>query len=294
MPAGPMPAAEVDVTEALVRRLLTEQHPDLAERPLELVAFGWDNVVYRLGDDLVVRLPRRQMGVPLIEHEQRWLPELARHLPLPVPAPVRVGHAADGYPWPWSICPWLPGAIAAEQPPADQADAASALGAFVAALHRPAPADAPSNPVRGIPLAERAELTERFLHALEGTIDTAAARRRWAEALEVPPWPGPLLWLHGDLHPANLLVADGHLSAVIDFGDMCGGDPATDLAVAWMLFDADHRPAFRAAAGDVDDDTWRRAEGWALAIGAACLSNSADHPVVAAIGRRTLTALHLL
>src|SRR5690349_9653047 len=114
-----MPAAEVAIDEALVRALLRDQHPDLAELPLERVAFGWDNVVLRLGDELAVRVPRRQLAASFIEHEQRWLPELAPRLPLPVPAPVRVGRPALGYPWSWSVVPWMAGGEAASNPPTD-------------------------------------------------------------------------------------------------------------------------------------------------------------------------------
>lgn len=287
-----MPAAEVDLDAALVRALLAEQFPDLEALPLDLVANGWDNAVFRLGDDLCVRLPRRQAAAPLVEHEQRWLPSLAPTLPLPIPAPVRSGGPSrtEGFPWAWSVCPWLPGRIALEAPPADAVEAAVVLGHFVAALHRPAPADAPPNPYRGVPLSDR---TERLLQAvarLGDAVDGAAIVERWEALVVTPPWSGPPLWLHGDLHAANVLVDGGRVSAVIDFGDVTAGDPATDLALAWLLFGDDDgaRRAFRHAAGDVDDDTWRRAEGWALALGLAFLANSADNPAFAGLGRRTI------
>ena len=294
-PAADMPAAEVDVDERLVRRLLAEQFPDLAELGLSPLAFGWDNAVLRLGDDLVVRLPRRQMAAALVEHEQRWLPQLADRLPLPVPVPLRSGRpsAAVGYPWPWSVCPWLPGSVAAERPPHDLADAARSLGSFVRALHEPAPATAPHNPYRGVPLRSREPVLLEWL-ARPADVDglsTAAVQRRWTELAATPAWSGSPVWLHGDLHLANLLVHDGRLSAVIDFGDLTAGDPATDLFVAWQLFPPDVRPVFRAAAGDIDDDTWRRAEGWALLMAIAYLANSADNPLMTAIGHRTLASL---
>jgi aminoglycoside phosphotransferase (APT) family kinase protein len=150
-----MPAAEVSVSPALVRRLLEAQQPDLAHLPVRLMAYGWDNFMYRLGDELAVRLPRRAAAAGLIVHEQRWLPVVAPRLPLPVPAPVRAGRPALGYPWPWSIVPLLPGQLAAREPPADPARAAASLGRFLGALHVPAPPDAPANPLRGIPLAPR-------------------------------------------------------------------------------------------------------------------------------------------
>lgn len=296
-PAEPMPAAEVDVDEVLVRRLLEEQCPDLAHLPLTPLTFGWDNVILRLGEDLVVRLPRRAMAAPLVEHEQRWLPELADggRLPLAVPVPLRCGRpsAAVGYPWSWSVCPWLDGEIIARRPPDDPTAAAGALGAFVRALHEPAPDDAPANPYRGVPLAERDEVFRARVAALGHDVDGPALLHRWAGRVGVGRWTGPAVWLHGDLHPANLLVHDGRLHAVIDFGDLTSGDPASDLFVAWMLFDEPDRAVFREAAGGVDDDTWARAEGWALLMAVSYLANSADNPLMAAIGRAALETLGL-
>src|SRR5438105_1873804 len=155
MTSANMPAAEVHIDVALVRQVLQDQHPDLAHHELEPMASGWDNVVFRLGNDLVVRLPRRLMAAELVEHEQQWLPLLAPDLPLPVPAPVRVGMPSALYPWRWSICRWLPGTIAAITPPDDLEKAAEVMGRFVAAVRQPAPADAPGNQYRGGPLADR-------------------------------------------------------------------------------------------------------------------------------------------
>ena len=306
-PAADMPAAEVDVDEPLVRRLLAEQFPDLAGLPLSPLAFGWDNAVLRLGDDLVVRLPRRAVAAALVAHEQRWLPTLAGSLPLPVPVPLRSGAPSPdaGYPWPWSVCPWLPGTVAAERPPDDLDAAARTLGAFVRALHVPAPPDAPANPYRGVPLPDRQPVLLDWLdrlrddHRQAPRLDVPAVRARWDELVSTPPWTGPAVWLHGDLHLANVLVdgpaGDARLSAVIDFGDLTAGDPATDLFVAWQLLPPESRTAFRTAAapGGVDDDTWRRAEGWALVMAIAYLANSADNPMIASLGRRSLAALGL-
>jgi len=286
-----MPAAELPLSPALVRRLLAEQHPDLADLPVEVLANGWDNLVCRLGDDLLVRLPRRAASAALVAHEQRWLPELAACLPLPVPAPVRTGRPGAGYPWAWSVVPYLRGEIAARTPPADPYAAALALGGFLRALHVPAPPDAPANPVRGIPLAGRAAGVGRQLPHLEGA-ERAAAGRLWEAAVAAPAWDGPPLWLHGDLHPANVLIDAGAVAAVIDFGDVTGGDPATDLAVAWMLLPARAaREEFRRAYGRADGATWLRARGWALALALVFLTHSADNPLMAAVGRRTLDAV---
>lgn len=283
------PAAEIDVDEALVGALLADQHPDLAERPLRLLGSGWDNVLYRLGDDLVVRLPRRRAGVDLVLHEQRWLPGLAPTLPLPVPTPVRIGTPGSGYAWPWSICQWVEGDSALVSPPADPAATASTLARFLAALHRPAPADAPPNPYRGVPLPDCDARVRERTAALDGMVDGGALLAVWDRLVATPPWPGPALWIHGDLHPGNLVIDRGALAGVIDFGDVTSGDPATDLAVAWMLLPGEHRDAFRRAAGRGDDtDTWARARGWALNLGLAYLLHSADAPGYGELGLRTL------
>lgn len=288
-----MPVAEHPIDAALVQALLADQHPDLAGLPLAEVACGWDNVIYRLGSAWSVRLPRRALAVAFTRNEQRWLPRLAEALPLPVPAPARLGGPGRGYPWPWSVCPWFDGETAADAP-LDLSRAARDLGAFVAALAQPAPPDAPTNPYRGGPLAERSPMLEERLSALGPDVDAAAVRKVWRDALDAPAFSDPPRWIHGDLHPANLVVRDGRLAAVLDFGDLAGGDPATDLAVAWMLFPAEAEPArtaFRRAAGGADGATWRRARGWALSHAIACLAGSADNPRMHRVGAATLEAV---
>ncbi|HEY2265389.1 MAG TPA: aminoglycoside phosphotransferase family protein, partial [Streptosporangiaceae bacterium] len=230
-----MPAAEVEISAGLVRRLLAGQHPDLAQLPVEFLANGWDNELYRVGDGLIARLPRRAPAARIIENEQRWLPGLASRLPLPIPSPERTGVPACGYPYSWSVVPYLPGVPAAEASSFDPAGAAAAVGGFLGALHVPAPADAPANPFRGVPLAERAASVAANLALIPGQVDENAVRREWDAALAAPGYDGPPLWLHGDLHPSNILVNDGQVSGVIDFGDITAGDPASDLSVAWML-----------------------------------------------------------
>jgi len=287
IPAQNSPAAEVEIDDTLVRALLRDQFPDLADLDIVEVASGWDNVIYRLGDAFTARLPRRTVAAVLVEHEQRWLPTFADRLPLPIPVPLRAGQPALGYPWRWSVCAWLPGETALRAP-VDDAEAATALGLFVEALAAPAPPDAPPNPLRGIPLAGRTERLEVNLHALGDAVDESAVRSLWSELVATPVWDGPPLWIHGDLHPGNVLVRDGRLSAVIDFGDVTGGDPAMDLSAAWMFFPSAVRPIFRAAAGGCDDATWARARGWAVAFGIACLASSADNEEFTALGRHTL------
>jgi aminoglycoside phosphotransferase (APT) family kinase protein len=290
-----MPAAEVDIVPGLVRRLLSRQQPDLAGLPLELLANGWDNISYRLGPDLLVRLPRRAVAAGLVRNEQRWLPLLAPRLPLAIPVPVRTGQPDLGYPWPWSIVPFLPGRPAAFDRPADPAAAATSLGAFLAALHRPAAADAPVNPYRGVPLATRDEAFRQRLETLGGVVDAAAVGQVWAAAVAAPPWGEPPVWVHGDLHPANILVHNGQVSAVLDFGDITSGDPAADLSVAWMMLPAACHGHFAAAyeAGlgrPVRPADRARARGWAVFLSIAYLANSADNPLMAGIGTATLAA----
>lgn len=299
MTARSTPPAEVDITPELVRALLAEQHPDLAALPIEPLASGWDNVMLRLGGTLIARLPRRAWAAGFLTGEQRWLPELAPRLPLPVPAPVAIGRPGCGYPWPWSVVPYLPGRAAAEEPPADPHAAAVTLAGFLGALHRPAPPDAPVSPSRGIPLAERAPLFAENLAVLDGAtagaVDRPAIAAVWNAAQAAPPWDGPPLWLHGDLHPGNILVDGGRISGVVDFGDLTAGDPAADLAVAWMLLPLAGRESFRAAyhtAGGLPpgDPVWTRAHGWAADLAVMLLAHSADNPRLHRIGATTLRA----
>jgi len=283
------PSAEVEIDAALVRTLLREQHPDLADLPLRLVETGWDNVMLRLGDELAVRLPRRAAAATLIEHEQRWLSELVPFLPLPVPVPLRIGVPGAGYPWRWSVLRWLTGTAADLALP--DADQGPTLAAFLRALHRTAPADAPPNSFRGVPLQERmttiSERLERVAHLT--TCITPIVRACWEQALAAPIDADPV-WLHGDLHSRNVLVKDGAISAVIDWGDMTRGDRATDLAAIWTLLpDPTSRAAAIQAYGPTPEATWHRARGWAVAFGVILLdSGLINDPRLAAAGEATL------
>ncbi|WP_372696799.1 aminoglycoside phosphotransferase family protein [Arthrobacter sp. JSM 101049] len=280
-PAGTIPAQDVDVTDALVHALLADQHTDLAGRRLARAANGWDNIVYRLGDDLAVRLPRRASAHQLLLNELRWLPFLAPRLPLPIPAAIRRGRPGSGYPYHWAVVPWFEGESAARRSARDRDGYAASLGRFLRLLHVPAPADAPHNRVRGIALATRGEAFAERLHAtappLEGPwreIFEAGARARLHR--------GPRVWLHGDPHPHNLVVAPGagpaQLVAVADFGDLTAGDPASDLAAAWLHFTAAGRQVFRAELR-YDDDTWLRARGWAVHYGLLMASMPPEDPL---------------
>jgi aminoglycoside phosphotransferase (APT) family kinase protein len=283
------PAAEVDIDEPLVRSLLAEQHPDLASVSLVELDAGWDNTLWRLGGDLLVRLPRRAVAAPLTVHEQRWLPTLGPALPLPVPVPVRAGRPSARYPWSWSIVPWFEGTPGDRTALIAPAAVAEQLGGFLRALHRPAPTDAPPNPFRGVPLVDRLDAFELRVRDLDAEIDTPSVRAVWERAGAAARWDGPPVWLHGDLHPANLLFTDGALAAVIDFGDICAGDPATDLAAAWMLLPASVLPDFTRAYGGIGPDLEARALGWSILFGLMLLAIGLDdRPTYEPIGRRAL------
>ncbi|WP_418276708.1 aminoglycoside phosphotransferase family protein [Isoptericola jiangsuensis] len=297
-----MAAAEIEIDVALVRALLAEQHPDLAGLPLRVVAQGWDNVMARLGDDLVVRVPRRALAAPLVEHEQRWLPQLAPGLPVAVPVPVRVGvpSPALGYPWSWSVVPWFDGVRAADVPLARRRALASPLAGVLRALHTPAPAGFPVNPVRGVPLATRdAAVRDRLASGV--VPEATAVEALWDRVVAAPPWDGPPRWLHGDLHPGNLVVTeevpddvgrgDVGLVAVADFGDLTAGDPATDLATAWLTFDAVGRATFRDRLAErypAEDPVWVRARGWAVSMSTSMLTSGPEHAWVLDMGRQAL------
>jgi aminoglycoside phosphotransferase (APT) family kinase protein len=288
------PAADVVIDAALVAGLLADQHPDLAHLPLRAAESGWDNAMFRLGDTLAVRLPRRAAAAELIVNEQGWLPQLAPHLSLPIPAPVRAGVPGRGFPWNWSVVPWLHGAAADQHPPAERE--AAVLGAFLQSLHRPAPAGAPANPVRGVPLHRRATAVEERMQRLAAATGAISpeVRRIWHDALAAPIDVAPT-WLHGDLHPRNVLVDSGAICGIIDWGDLTGGDCATDLAAIWMLFETPQaRRAARAAYGPISEAILRRARGWAVLFGVMLLdSGRVDNPRNAAIGERTLARLKI-
>ena len=284
----PIPEAEVHVDARLVRRLLRAQHPDLADRPLRRIGHGWDNAIYRLGRDLVARIPRRALAAALIDTEQRWLPGLAATLPLPIPTPVRSGQPSAQFSWPWSITRYVPGRPigAAALSGRTGLVAADALAGFLSALHVPAPAGAPINPFRSVALTERsASFADRLPTApaeLRAGLDSA-----WGQALEAPPQAGADTWVHGDLHGLNVLASRGRITGVIDFGDLCAGDRATDLAAGWFLLDSPARERLRVGLA-VDDATWARARGWAVLLGLAFWTHSVQSPINAAIGARVL------
>jgi len=270
MPAGRMHADEVDTDVALVRRLLAAQFPQWADLPIDPVqSAGTDNAIYRLGDQMAVRLPRIHWAIGQVNKEHQWLPRLAPLLPLAIPVPLAKGKPAEGYPWHWSIYPWLEGENQTIDRIADPGQAATALAQFVAALQRidptGGPPPGPHNFFRGVPLALRDSHTRAALEALHGILDVDGATAAWEAALQTPAWHGPPVWIHGDLTSGNLLAVRGRLSAVIDFGGLGVGDPACDLIVAWNFLAAETRDVFRSAL-PVDDATWARGRGWALSV----------------------------
>lgn len=289
VPSNATPAAEVEIDSALVSGLLADQHPDLAHLSLQVVDAGWDNTMFRLGDDLSVRLPRRTVAANLITHEQTWLPHLAGRLNLPIPIPHRIGIPGRGYPWHWSVLPWLTGEAADQVEP--HSSQAQRFAEFLRALHIPAPANAPVNLVRGVPLRDRAAATEARMQRLATTTDliTPQLLHLWETALDAP-IDIPLTWLHGDLHPRNILVENGAITGIIDWGDITSGDCATDLASVWMLFADPHaRRETLATYANISEATLLRARGWAILFGVVLLDTGLnDNPRNAVIGERTL------
>ena len=286
------PKAEVAIDVALVKALLQAQHPDLVSLSIESCASGWDNAMFRLGEELCVRLPRRAASAALLTNEQRWLPVLAERLPLPISSPLRIGRAQANYPWNWSVLPWLRG-VTADQSilPADQGPM---LARFLKALHAPAPPEAPRNPYRGVPLQQRAAAVEERLDRMEKTGESVGIRVRsiWREALAAPIDVGDT-WIHGDLHARNVLVHDHRLSAIIDWGDLCKGDCATDLAAIWMWLPNGEARKMAMSAYLGSTATWQRAKGWAVLFGLVLLETGlADNPLHAAMGEKILRNLN--
>lgn len=263
-----MPA---EINEDLVRRLIADQFPQWSHLPVRPVDHsGWDNRTFRLGDELSVRLPSADAYQHAVAKEQRWLPLLAPRLPLPVPAPVAHGVPSAGFPRPWSVYRWLAGAPASPHfdggNVADPTAFATAVAEFLVALRAcdatDGPPPGPHNFHRGGPVAFYAPDVERSLSALADEVPVAAARQVWEDA-QASTWPADPVWFHGDVAHGNLLVQDGTLTAVIDFGTSGVGDPACDLALAWTMLSGKSRDAFRSTLG-LDADTWARGRGWAL------------------------------
>ncbi|WP_428934061.1 aminoglycoside phosphotransferase family protein [Streptomyces sp. ACT015] len=254
---------EIEITPGLVRELLREQHPDLAGLAVRDVPGGWGNQMWRLGDELAVRMQRMDPTPEPQLKERRWLPVLAPRLPLPVPTPVRSGEPSARFPRHWTVMTWVPGEPLDLCAISRGAHAADTLAGFLRALHEEAPATAPGSTDRGRHPKDCAEGFETFLRAVAPDGVTAEVRDVWDDAAAAPAWDGPRVWVHGDLHPANVVVADGTLSGVVDFGDLFAGDPAWDLAAAWVLLPEGTATRFFDTYAHADEATIRRARGLA-------------------------------
>ena len=261
------------------------QWANLAVEPVE--SAGWDNTIFRLGPDLAVRLPRRRVSAEHVRNQHQWLPVLAPQLPLAVPVPLGHGVPGEGYPWHWTVCQWLTGDLAALAPVADMGYAATSLARFIAALQAIDPAGGSVHEFRGVSLAAHDHNARASAAVLQDILDVRPLLKVWEAALSAPAWTGQPRWIHGDLHPANLLAEDHELVAVIDFGLLGVGDPACDLMVAWTYLSAESRDVFRSLLA-VDDATWSRGRGWAVQFGLRAAAYSADNPVLGDIGRYTL------
>jgi aminoglycoside phosphotransferase (APT) family kinase protein len=289
-----MHADEANTDSSLVRRLLAAQFPQWADLPIEPVEpRGTDNALYRLGNDMVVRLPRRERTVGTLTKERTWLPRLAPYVTLAVPTPLAEGRPTEDYAWIWSVYSWLDGENATADQLADLGRAATDLARFVAALERidttggPGPGE--HNFFRGEAIGERDAAVRASIAALRDDIDLRAVIAVWEAALCAPQWKRPPVWIHGDLDSRNLLALDGRLSAVIDWGSLGVGDPACDVMVAWKVLSADSRDIFRTALS-IDDATWARGRGWALsqALGALSYYTLETNPVLVRESRRWL------
>lgn len=266
---GRMHDDEVEVDEATVRRLLAAQFPHWDTLPLRRVAeSGTDHALFRLGDDLVVRMPRIAWADGQSALEARWLPRLADRLPLDLSIPIALGVPDGDYPFAWSVNPWLEGEML-DPETVDRGHLALDLAAFVRTLQSCDPSGATLFGSRGQPLCEpgRDARTRESIAASGDLIDATAALAVWDAGQAAPAWPGPPAWFHGDLTEGNLLVRDGRLSAVLDWGPFGVGDPACELHSAWLLLDPSSRSLFRETLG-CDDATWERGRAWAVSLGA--------------------------
>ncbi|MHA3701230.1 aminoglycoside phosphotransferase family protein [Jatrophihabitans sp. YIM 134969] len=291
--AGAMHEDEVAISDATVRRLVDDQFPAWRALPLRrLPPSGTDNQLFRLGDDLLVRMPRIGWAAASAAWEHRWLPRLREHLTTAVPVPVALGRPGEGYPWHWTVVPWIEGRNPTEQTFDPEVWAVS-VGRFVRELRQVPGLDAPVvEEGRGAPLAANDEIIRTWLPRVDTSeVDPSALQAVWRDALEAPAWDGGARWFHGDLHEGNLLVREGRLAAVIDWGAAGRGDPAVELNAMWGYLPASVAEFYRATVG-LDEAAYRRGRGFALQpalTGSVYYRRSAPH--LAAQGLATLKAL---
>jgi len=286
------PPAEIEITSSLVLSLLTQQHPDLAHLSIQIMESGWDNVMVRIGEDLALRLPRRAVANSLILNEQKWLPFLGPKLPVPVPVPIRIGEPQNDYPFYWSVQKWLPGNTADQSPPTPAE--AIVLSTFLKQLHSiELPDDYPRNAFRDCTLSKKCADTERRMSSLEDQayLISPIIMDIWNTAL-LTENDCPKCWIAGDIHARNVLVDNSKITAFIDWGDMCGGDPATDLSAIWALFATSDARREAISAYSMSEATLRRAKGWAVFYGVILLETGlTDTPRHAQMGRTILERL---
>ncbi|PQZ88266.1 MULTISPECIES: aminoglycoside phosphotransferase family protein [unclassified Arthrobacter] len=289
-----MPPAEVEIDAELVRHLLVSQAPNWANQDIAYLATGWDNEVYRLGAELVVRLPRRELGEAIGLKERRWLPQLAAETGLPIAMPVFVGRPAPQYPFTFSICPYVPGRSAATVDRRRRDGYAGEFAQYLYRLHQPAGASGPHSEFRGVPLAALDKKTRKQISALDPTLHEPALAL-WEDAVAAAPHEGAPLWLHGDPHPHNTIVNDSANDdatvSLVDFGDLCIGDPASDLGMFWMHFSpAAISEAFDQYGAEPRSSLWRRSRGWGLRY-AMLTADLGPDDLLGVIGRETLGIL---
>jgi aminoglycoside phosphotransferase (APT) family kinase protein len=253
------------------------------------VGEGFDNYLFQLGNMLVARVPRRARAVEPLENELRFLAVAASHVTLATPLPIRRGAPNSTFPWPWMIATYIEGTSGDQVEDRALFGSDQALGSFMRELHTTAPRDAPRNPWRSVSLAERALDLETRLTELRGDMDTTVARSLFERACVASPWDEPATWLHGDLHPGNLIYRGDQLVGVVDFGDLCAGDPATDLAGALLTLPYDALETFFATYGWIDDATVTRTIGWAVVFGTMMVGlGRTSRPRYMRVGRRAL------
>lgn len=279
----------MNIDSSLVGALLRRQFPLLSELDCYEVGEGFDNSLWRLGDNLVIRLPRREAAVATTLNELRWLQEVAGRASLQTPLPLRAGEPSDRYPWPWSITTWIDGVAGDEMDLDTNGRSAGALATFLREIHVDAPPEAPINPFRGVALSERSPTFDERLSRVRNDVDVEALSELWGRCVAAPHWASAPCWLHGDFHPANTLYRDGELVGVIDFGDLCAGDPATDLAGGLMSLPFRALEEFFATYQLTDTATLQRAIGWAVLFGVMMVSLGLENrSSYLRVGRRTL------
>ncbi len=289
-----IPPAEVDISPALIQQLLREQFPEHAEKDIWYLSAGWDNDMYRVGNELMVRIPRRFIAVELIENEQRYLPLLRSRIDsrINMPVPISNGQPSDIFPWPWTILKWQEGKMAFQSAPLS--NQIEPLADFLQQLHQPAPPDVPQSEVRGIPLKEREASYSQQLDLLKksSNLITPNVTKIWNEAVNTKV-PKERKWMHGDLHPRNVLVHQGRINALIDWGDLNAGDVATDLSCVWMLFEQQEDRKRFFDYYTTDKATIKRALGWAIVFGAIFLEvGLGNRPEYHQVGKQTLERVH--